>query len=120
MGTSSVHTQLFQGQLGLDDPGDAGVIRATRDLDFCELTSSASGETRTLEAPTRAGIRLVLRLLTDGGGDIIVYAAAGFNRDSETYATFADAGDLLSLISVTTATGYRWEIIDGNIGVSLA
>uniref|UniRef100_A0A6M3L0T9 Uncharacterized protein n=1 Tax=viral metagenome TaxID=1070528 RepID=A0A6M3L0T9_9ZZZZ len=120
MGRSNIHAELHQGQESLNDPGDAGTIIVDKDLQMCEMVSGESAETRTLKAPTRAGIRLALRLLTDGGGEIIVHAAEGFNRDEETDATFADAGDLLSLISVTTTTGYRWEVIDGNIGVTLA
>jgi hypothetical protein len=103
----------------LADPGDAGIIRPNADLQLCEMVS-ATAETRTLANPTKVGIRFVLRLLTDGG-TVTVTAAAGFNVDLETEATFADAGDLLSLVSVAlTPTTYRWEVMEGNTGVTLA
>ena len=120
-----IHHDLYLGPKTLDDPGDGNDIRATEDLSICEMVSTGT-ETRTLLAPTKPGIRLTIRMYTDGG-DIVVTAAEGFNRDLETDATFADAGDILSLISVTLARAsstsaptYRWEILEGNVGVSLA
>lgn len=115
-----IHHDLYAGPKIIKDPGDAKTIRVRVDLSICEMESGASGETRTLEDPDRPGIRVTLRLLTDGGGDVIVYAANGLNASLETHATFADAGDILSLISVTTSTGYRWEILEGNVGVTVA
>jgi len=122
-----IHHDLYLGDKTLHDPGDGETIRAASDLALCEMVSGASDETRTLANPTKPGIRLTLRLLTDGGGDVIVYAENGYNVDLEIHATFADAGDYLSLISVTktiptssAAATYRWQVLDGNIGVSLA
>jgi len=116
-----IHHDLFLADHLLPDPGDAGTIRPTRDLEMCEMVSGAASETRTLDNPTKTGIRFVLRLKTDGGGDVVVTAANGFNVDGETTATFADASDLLSLISVTHTSGYRWEVMEGNVGsVALA
>lgn len=114
-----IHHDLYRGEKLIPDPGDALTITVTEDLQMCEMVSVAA-ETRTLADPTKAGIRFVLRLLTDGG-DITVTAANGFNSTPDTVATFADAGDLLSLVSVATSTAFRWEIMEGNIGsVSLA
>jgi hypothetical protein len=116
-----IHHDLYRGPKLIADPGNAGIIRATKDLQICEMVSGASGETRTLAAPTKPGIRLVLRMKTDGGGDIVVTAAAGFNVALETQATFADASDFLSLISVTiSGTSYRWEALEGNLGTVIA
>lgn len=115
-----IHRELYEAPKYITDPGDAGTIRVDEDLQMCEMVSGATAETRTLIAPTKPGIRFVLSLLTDGGADIIVYAAEGFNVALETRATFADAGDILSLISVTTSTGFRWEIMEGNLSVTLA
>ncbi len=109
-----VHYDLFVADRLLPDPGDAGTIRTSRDMEICEMVSAA-GETRTLEVPTKPGIRLTLRLKTYVG-DIVVYAAEGFNVALETYATFNAASDIMELISVTTSTGYRWQILEGNIG----
>lgn len=115
-----VHHELYNAPKYLTDPGDGETIRPREDLQICEMVSGASAETRTLEDPDRVGIRLLLRLLTDGGGDIIVYAADGFNVALEDRAAFAEESDFLSLISVSTATGFRWEILEGNVGVSVS
>src|SRR5688572_26280719 len=112
---------LYKGPKLLKDPGNAGIIRPNMDLQICEMTSGGSGETRTLPRPTKPGIRLVLRMKTDGGGDIVVTATGGFNVAGETQATFADASDFLSLISVTVSAGvYRWEALEGNLGTVIA
>ena len=120
MGGHNLHYELFQSDKIIKDPGDGGTIHVDKDLQMCEMTSVGADETRDLDNPTRAGIRCVLRMLTDGG-DIVVTAANGWNVDLETDATFADAGDLLSLISVSlTATTFRWQVLDGQIGVGIA
>lgn len=112
---------LYRGPKIITDPGNGGVIRANKDLQICEMVSGSSGETRTLANPTKPGIRLVLRLKTDGGGDAVVTASNGLNVALETQATFADASDFLSLISVSkTATTYRWEILEGNVGTVIS
>ena len=120
-----IHHDLYGAPKKLDDPGDGNTIRASEDLSVCELVSTTT-ETRVLANPTKPGIRLIIRMLTDGG-DVVMSAANGLNTTLETSATFADAGDLLSLISVTKTAGsppsaatYRWQTLDGNIGVSLA
>lgn len=116
-----IHHDLYRGPKILTDPGNGKIIRATKDLQICEMTSGASGETRTLANPTKPGIRLVLRMKTDGGGDIVVTAPAGYNVALETQAVFADASDFLSLISVTiSGTSYRWEALEGNLGTVIA
>ena len=120
-----IHNDLYQGPKAMDDPGDAETIQVVADLSICEMVS-ATAETRTLADPTKPGIRFTLRLLTDGG-DVIVYAAQGFNVQLETRATFADAGDTLELISVTktrdgteAAGVYRWQVLDDNVGVTIS
>lgn len=113
-----IHHLLYRGPKVLADPGDGGVITVSGDLQICEMTSTTT-ETRTLSNPTKAGIRLVLRLYSDGG-DIVVGASNGFNTALALHATFADAGDMLSLISVTTSTGYRWQTLDGITGPQIA
>lgn len=121
MSMHRVHSDLYRVGKVMADPGDAGTIRVTEDLQIMEMVS-AGAETRTLAAPTKPGIRFVLRMLTDGG-DIVVTATNGFNSAGDTDATFADAGDLLSLVSVEftiptamAAATYRWEIMEGNVG----
>lgn len=93
----------------LNDPGAGGLIDPFGDLQICELTTSAA-ESRTLANPTKAGIRLTLRMKTDGG-DCTITVGNGFNVDGDTQAVFANVGDQLELISVSAETGFRWEVL---------
>jgi hypothetical protein len=116
-----IHGILFDTGKVMPDPGDGGTIRPNQDLQTCQMVTGASGETRILADPTKPGIRFRLRLMTDGGGDAVVTAAAGYNVGGNTVATFADASDILSLISVSiTATTYRWEILEGNLATPIS
>lgn len=108
-----IHSDLYNVDKSMADPGDGGTIRVTQDLQILELVSAAA-ETRTLAAPTKPGIRFVIRMLTDGG-DIVVTPDNGFEGGAN-QATFADVGDMLTLISVATSSGFRWAIEDGNVG----
>lgn len=117
-----IHSDLYRVSKSMADPGNGGSIRVTEDLQICEMVSVAA-ETRTLKAPTKSGIRFVLRLMTDGG-DVVVTAENGFNVTGETVATFAEASDLLQLMSVEYTAGppktYRWEVMEGNVGVTIS
>lgn len=114
----NVHHNLYRVGKSMLDPGDAGIIHVSEDLQILEIVTTAA-ETRTLADPTKAGIRFVLRLFTDGG-NLVVTAAGGLNAAGNTQATFADASDMLELVSVKTSTGFRWQI-NKNVGaVSLA
>lgn len=120
-------SDLYKAGHRLLDPGNAGIIRPNKDLQICEMTSGASGETRTLARPTKAGIHFDLRMSVDGGGDITVTATGGFNIAGETQAIFADASDFLPLVSVTVTAPvggsggvYRWEAAEGNLGTVIA
>lgn len=104
-----IHHDLYMASKSIPDPGDAGTITVTKDLQICEMVSAGT-ETRTLANPSKPGIRFVLRHLTDGGS-ITVTADRQLNTDGDTEVTMADAGDLLYMISVTHTTGYRWEIL---------
>ena len=110
-----IHSDLYRVPKSMPDPGNGGMIRVTEDLQICEMVSAAA-ETRTLAAPTKSGIRFVLRLMTDGG-DVVVTTPNGFNNAGESKATFNDASDLLNLISVETATlgTFRWQIMTRRI-----
>lgn len=122
MSQHRIHSDLYRVGKSMPDPGNAGLIRVTEDLQICEMVSTAA-ETRTLDAPTKSGIRFVLRLMTDGG-DVVVTAENGFNVSGDTVATFADASDILQLISVEYEAGppktYRWEVMEGNVGVTIS
>ncbi len=117
-----IHSFLYRASHVLTDPGDAGTIRPNKDLQICEMVSTGV-ETRTVAAPTKSGIRFVLRLLTDGG-TVTVTVTGGMNVALNTVATFDTESDILSLVSVQLSAGppktYRWEIAEGNTGVSLS
>ena len=100
------------------DPGAGETIRINKDLQVCEMVSSGA-EARTLANPTKLGIRLTLRLKTDGG-DVTVTASNGLNVAGNTQAVFADVGDQLELVSVSHTTGYRWEILVNTGSVALS
>lgn len=122
MDPHNIHHKVYNAEHVMTDPGNGGTIRVTEDLQILEMVSTAA-ETRTLKAPTKSGTRFVLRLKTDGG-DVVVTAENGFNVEGETVATFADASDLLALISVEYAAGppktYRWQVMEGNVGVTIS
>lgn len=113
-----IHTDLFRVPKSMLDPGNAGIINVSEDLQILEIVSAAA-ETRTLAAPTKQGIRFIVRLLTDGG-DVVITASAGLNVTGNTQATLADASDMLELISVQTSSGFRWDILNNVGSVSLA
>lgn len=105
------------GVLTIEDPGDAGIINVDR-MGLCEMVTTGA-ETRTMPNPAGKGLRVCLRLKTDGG-DAVVTAANGWNVAGNTVATFEDVGDQLDLISVSASSGYRWEIITNTGSVGLA
>lgn len=125
MDPHNVHKYLYDAEHRMADPGNGKTIRVSEDLQIMEMVS-VTAETRTLAAPTKPGIRFVLRMMTDGG-DIVVTAENGFNVAGDAGALFDDAGDLLQLVSVeytpSTATAkatYRWEVQEGNVGASIS
>jgi len=122
MDPHNIHHKLYNADRRTTDPGNGGKIRVSEDLSICEMVSVAA-ETRTLMAPTKPGLRLVLRLMTDGG-DILVTAENGFNVEGDTVARFADASDLLQLVSVEYSAGppktFRWQVMEGNVGVTIS
>ena len=120
MSAHRIHHWLYAGSKVLHDPGNGKTLQVNQDLQICEMVTGASGETRTLANPTKPGLRLTLRLLTDGGGDSVVASSNGLNVTGNNQATFADAGDQLEMVSVTHTTGYRWEILTNTGSVSLA
>lgn len=118
---------LYKGPKLITDPGNAGIIRPNKDLQICEMVVGASNETRTLANPSKAGIRLVLRLRSTSGGNVTVTASNGLDSALETQAIFASASNFLSLISVTLTAPvggsggtYRWEVLTGNTGTVIA
>ena len=100
------------------DPGASGTISVVKNFEIYELVSAAA-ETRTLNAPTRAGIYCIIRMKTDGG-DITMTASATLNVAANNTAVFADVGDQLFMVSVSATSGYRWEILVNTGSVALS
>ena len=108
-------------ELDLLDPGDAGTIELARSLGVCSVVTAAS-ETRKIGSPQRTGVVVTVCLKTDGG-DLAITGAGGeiLNSGSgtETTATMADAGDVLTLISVSKGANVVWAIL-ANHGAALS
>ena len=108
-------------ELALLDPGNAGTISVDRSFGVCSVVTAAS-ETRKVGSPQRTGIIVTICLNTDGG-DLAITSAGGeiLNSGSgtETTATMADAGDVLTLISVDKGSNVVWAIL-ANHGATLS
>ena len=98
------------------DPGDAGAIPVTVS-GVCALTT-AGAETRTIAAPAFVGQQLVICLDTDGG-DAVVTVASLVNQTGNNTLTFADAGDVISLVAITVGGVKKWRVT-ANDGVALS
>ena len=103
-------------ELDLLDPGNAGTIELDRSMGVCSVVTAAS-ETRKIGSPQRTGVIVTVCLKTDGG-DLAITGAGGeiLNSGSgtETTATMADAGDVLTLISVSKGANIVWAILANN------
>lgn len=106
MGHNTLY-QFAQSPWNLADPGNAGAL--PRDKDGIVNLVSTGAETRTLADPVRAGIQLTLNFLTDGG-DITVTVASAFDDNATTTIAFANAGEMVMLVSRKYGTGYRWHL----------
>ena len=108
-------------ELDLLDPGDAGTIELDRSMGVCSVVTAGS-ETRKIGSPQRTGVIVTVCLKTDGG-DLAITGKGGeiLNSGSgtETTATMADAGDVLTLISVSKGANIVWAIL-ANHGAALS
>ena len=108
-------------ELQLLDPGNAGTIELDRSMGVCSVVTAAS-ETRKIGSPQRTGVIVTVCLKTDGG-DLAITSAGGeiLNSGSgtETTATMADAGDVLTLISVSKGANIVWAVL-ANHGAALS
>ena len=103
-------------ELEILDPGSGGTIEVDRSFGICSVVTAAS-EARKIASPQRPGIVISIVLQTDGGdlaitgeGSEILNSGAG----TETTATMADAGDLLTLISIRKGSTICWSPIANN------
>jgi hypothetical protein len=103
----------------LTDPANAGAIPVTEGSAVCSLISLGADETRTLADPQRAGQRLSLAFLTDGGA-IAITAASAINQAGNTIMTWSDIGEHIVLEGIEDApSSYEWRVVC-NDGVVLS
>ena len=108
-------------ELEILDPGSGGTIPVDRSMGICPVVTGGA-EARKIASPARAGIIITICLKTDGGnltitgeGTEIINSGSG----SETTAVMADAGDVLTLISINKGTSIVWAIL-ANHGATLS
>ena len=108
-------------ELEILDPGSGGTIQVDRSMGICSVVTGGA-EARKIASPQRAGIIISICLKTDGGdltitgeGSEILNSGLG----TEATATMADAGDLLTLISIRKGTSIVWSSLASN-GVAMS
>ena len=108
-------------ELDLLDPGNAGTIELDRSMGVCSVVTAAS-ETRKIGSPQRTGVIVTVCLKTDGG-ELAITGNGGESlnsgRGTEATATMADAGDTLTLISVSKGANIVWAVL-ANHGATLS
>jgi len=99
-------------------PGAGGsIVMGSRQSAIVSLVTAAA-EARTLKDPTQIGQTLTLSLKTDGG-DCTVTASSAINQAGNTIMTFADAGDVIQLVSISDGSSKEWRVV-ANDGISLS
>ena len=120
-GHNVLHQIAGTTELEILDPGSGGTIPVDRSMGNCPVVTGGA-EARKIASPARAGIIITICLKTDGGnltitgeGTEIINSGSG----SETTAVMADAGDVLTLISINKGTSIIWAVI-ANHGATLS
>jgi hypothetical protein len=101
------------------DPGDAATFNVDRSPYYVALVTAAA-ETRTLAAPSKAGMIFLASMKTDGG-DLTLTVSGGFDEAGSTTVVFHNTGEVLGLISVVGGgTTYAWRVLfhDGVTGIA--
>jgi len=108
-------------ELEILDPGSGGTIQVDRSMGICSVVTGGA-EARKIASPQRPGIIISICLKADGGdltitgeGSEILNSGLGV----ETTATMADAGDLLTLISIRKGSSIVWSSLASN-GVAMS
>ena len=93
----------------MDDPGDGQALIVDRQFGVFPLVSAAA-ETRTLAAPTQAGL-IIHMMCKTYVGNIVVTIASIYDEAGGTTITFNEAGEFVTLVSVPLSTAYVWRIL---------
>jgi len=103
-------------EIAIADPGDGEAIPVTKSGHVPLVTGGA--ETRTLAAPSFPGQQCALYLKADSG-DCVITCATEVNQTGNNTLTFADAGDLITLLAIEVGAYLRWRAM-ANDGVALS
>lgn len=103
-------------ELELVDPGSGGTIPVDRSFGICPVVTGGA-EARKIASPQRAGIVISICFKTDGGDLTITGEGSEIlnsGNGTETTATMADAGDLLTLVSINKGASIVWSPLANN------
>lgn len=118
MSSHNAAHQLFRAPVLKVDPGASGELNVDRSPCMFALESAAA-ETRTLNAPTRAGAIVTVSLLTDGG-NVTVTVTGGYNEAGDTTFVLANAGEFAVFQSIKTAAEtFVWRKIASDTNTAL-
>lgn len=119
MSPHTLNAQLGGLKKEISDPGTGTPIVSAFFDAVVPIVTGASGQTNTLPNPEHGGNLLTLWLKTDGGGDRVITAATAINATGNNTITMNDANDSITLMSVPSGSGYRWQEV-ANKGASLS
>ena len=95
----------------LPDPSDGVTFSATSSGVY-EITTGASGETNTLNAPTKVGLDISFNLITDGGGNRVITVTDGYDEFGSTDLTLGEQGGYVNLRSYkSSASAFVWRVL---------
>lgn len=115
MTPANLFASTFRSNPVVPDPGASQVI-SLQGLSQCQVNLvSATGETRTLLAPSRSQQMVLVNLKTDGG-DVTLTVKDSASVTSDTYV-FDDAGDFVLLAGIDVGGVLTWvEIASRGVG----
>lgn len=120
MSNAAIVSWLSQAEFHLVDPGDAGAL-PNDDYGIVPLVTTGV-QTRTLQQPDHAGLRLIINMVTDGGNCTITVAGPGYDVFGSTTMVFSAVGQYIELIAVDRAPATPvWRVVsyDGVTGPSI-
>lgn len=116
MSAHRVLQDLFNAPHVVTDPGDTKTITVDRQFSIVPIVTTGAA-TRTLAAPTKAGIVVTLMGETIVTGCTIT-VTGGVNDTSNTVIVLTVTGQYAILISERTGTTYAWNLVKSNCGTA--
>lgn len=108
MGPHNFPSRALESPYDIPDPGNGKAINPDRNYGVVPIVTAAA-ETRTITAPTKAGLVMGIAMKTDGG-DCVITAPAAFNQAGNTTITLNDVGDMVELESYQHGSAFRWKL----------